>query len=309
MVAFGGGHGLSATLQALQLITRNLTAVVTVADDGGSSGRLRQEVGVLPPGDLRMALSALCEDTQWGHTWKNALQYRFDTDGPLDYHSMGNLLITTMWNLLGDEVAGLDWVAKLLRCQGRVLPMAGVPLTISADVKTESGIKTIVGQSKVASCGEQIIDLRLTPDNPPVRPEVIAAIAEADWLVMGPGSWYTSVLPHLMLPQIRAAITASAARKALIMNLSATTNETRGLSVADHASVIKKYAPEVKFDVVVADPATLDDIDSMEIAARNLGAELMLRQVGVGHAVAIHDPLRLAAAIRDAVEGHLADLY
>ncbi len=134
VVALGGGHGLYASLTALRPVTETLTAIVTVADDGGSSGRLREELGVVPPGDLRMALSALCEDTEWGTTWRDVLQSRFATDGALDGHAVGNLLIAALWEQTGDVVEGLDWVARLLRAQGRVLPVSDEPVSISAVV-------------------------------------------------------------------------------------------------------------------------------------------------------------------------------
>ena len=139
VVALGGGHGLSASLSALRLLTSELTAIVTVADDGGSSGRLREEYGVLPPGDLRMALSALCDDTDWGRTWRDVMQHRFapgkGRGGSLDEHAMGNLLIVTLWELLGDTVAGLKWAGALLGARGEVLPMSSVPLTIEGQVR------------------------------------------------------------------------------------------------------------------------------------------------------------------------------
>ena len=134
VVALGGGHGLAASLGALRHLTDRLTAVVTVADDGGSSGRLRRELGVLPPGDLRMALAALCADGDWGTTWRDVLQHRFASQGELHNHSVGNLLIVALWELLGDSVQGLDWVGRLLGVQGRVLPMSSVPLDIEATV-------------------------------------------------------------------------------------------------------------------------------------------------------------------------------
>jgi uncharacterized cofD-like protein len=137
VVALGGGHGLSASLTALRHVSDRLTAVVTVADDGGSSGRLRGELGVLPPGDLRMALAALCDDSDWGRTWSDLLQHRFSSDGALDNHAMGNLLIVALWDLLGDTVTGLDWVGRLLGARGRVVPMAAVPLVVEADVRRD----------------------------------------------------------------------------------------------------------------------------------------------------------------------------
>ena len=127
VVALGGGHGLFASLSALRRVTRDLTAVVTVADDGGSSGRLRREFGVLPPGDLRMALAALCGDDAWGTTWSRVIQHRFTGEAELGGHAVGNVLIVALWELLGDSVQGLDWVARLLGAHGRVLPMSSVP--------------------------------------------------------------------------------------------------------------------------------------------------------------------------------------
>src|SRR5580765_7707454 len=134
IAALGGGHGLAASLRALRLVSEHITAIVTVADNGGSSGRLRDEFDVLPPGDLRMALSALCDDTEWGHTWRDLLQHRFESSGELHNHAVGNLLIVALWELLGDTVTGLDWVARLLGARGRVLPMSAVPLDIEATV-------------------------------------------------------------------------------------------------------------------------------------------------------------------------------
>ncbi len=134
-MALGGGHGLYASLSALRRVTRDLTAIVTVADDGGSSGRLRREYGVLPPGDLRMALAALCGDDSWGTTWSKVVQHRFAGPGELGGHAVGNLLIVALWELLGDAVEGLDWVARLLGAHGRVLPMASVPLDLAAEVE------------------------------------------------------------------------------------------------------------------------------------------------------------------------------
>ncbi len=127
VVAFGGGHGLHASLSALRRVTNDLTAVVTVADNGGSSGRLRAEFDVLPPGDLRMALAALCRDDEWGNTWAEVLQHRLAGDGELRDHVVGNILIVGLWELLGDPVAGLDWIGRLLNAHGRVLPMSVTP--------------------------------------------------------------------------------------------------------------------------------------------------------------------------------------
>src|SRR3954464_9227570 len=132
VVAFGGGHGLAASLQALRQVTPSLTAVVTVADDGGSSGRLREELGVLPPGDLRKALAALCGDDDWGQTWARVIQHRFPSQREMHGHAVGNLLIVALWEQLGEHVQALDLVGKLLGAHGRVLPMSAVPLDLTA---------------------------------------------------------------------------------------------------------------------------------------------------------------------------------
>ena len=202
VVALGGGHGLSATLRALRHITRQLTAVVTVADDGGSSGRLRSEMPILPPGDLRMALASLCEETEWGLTWRDVFQMRLKTSGPMDGHAVGNIVIAGLWQLLDDPVEGLDFVGRLLGAQGRVLPMSVDPLSIEADMDHNGRHYTVKGQSKVAIAPGTVEAVRLTPAKPRVPAAVTEAISEADWVVLGPGSWYTSVIPHLLVPEL-----------------------------------------------------------------------------------------------------------
>jgi uncharacterized cofD-like protein len=308
-VALGGGHGLYATLSALRLMSDQLTAVVTVADDGGSSGRLRDELGVLPPGDLRMALSALCDDSDWGRTWRDVLQHRFSSSGDLDQHAVGNLLIVALWELLGDTVQGLDWVGKLLGARGRVLPMAGVPLAIEAVVEDVDGrSRTVRGQSAVAVTTERITALRLVPESPPACPEAVAAIDSADWVVLGPGSWFTSVLPHLFVPELSAALHRTAARRIVVLNLSPGSGETAGMPVEEHLQVLHRQAPDLRIDAVVADPASVGDVAALVARVDALGARLLLRQVGVSDGSPRHDPLRLAAALRDVVEDTFGDV-
>src|SRR4051812_27463583 len=168
VVAFGGGQGLAASLSALRRVVDDLTAIVTVADDGGSSGRLRKEFGCLPPGDLRQALSALCGDDAWGSTWARVLQHRFSSEGEMNQHAMGNLLIVTLWELLGDHVDGLEWVARLLGAQGRVLPMALVPLDIAAvvsgaDPERPEEQSEVRGQYAVATATGRVEQVALEP--------------------------------------------------------------------------------------------------------------------------------------------------
>ena len=308
VVALGGGHGLAASLSALRLMTDRITAVVTVADDGGSSGRLRDEMDVLPPGDLRMALSALCDDSEWGRTWRDLLQHRFATDGPLDRHSVGNLLIVALWELLGDTVEGLDLVGRLLGARGRVLPMASVPLCIEADVRTAAGHHEVVrGQTQVALTPHHIEQLRLHPADPPACPEAVAAIRDADWVVLGPGSWYSSVLPHLLVPDLRAALVATTARVVVTLNLTPD-DETEGMRAVDHLEVLRAHAPELPVHAVVADPASVDDVGELAELCATMDARLLVRQVRRGDQSAVHDPLRLAAALRDVVEDYLGDV-
>ena len=308
VVALGGGHGLSATLRALRHVTHRLTAVVTVADDGGSSGRLRREFDCLPPGDLRMALAALTDDSEWGLTWRDVLQHRFAGQGELDNHALGNLLILALWQLLGDEVEGLDWVGRLLAIHGRVIPMSASPLVIEADIVDGARRRRVRGQVAVATERGQMENVGIVPADADAHPEAVQAIDEADWVVLGPGSWYTSVLPHLILPSMRRALESTKALKAVVLNLSPQRGETDGMTSADHLRVLNEYAPDLQLDVIIADPSVVEDIDDLEAVAGQLGAVVVLRQVRTGETLCNHDPLRLAAAFRDAFDGVMGDV-
>lgn len=308
VVALGGGHGLSASLSALRLMSDRLTAVVTVADDGGSSGRLRNELGVLPPGDLRMALAALCDDSEWGRTWRDLLQHRFTSTGDLNQHAVGNLLIVALWELLGDCVEGLDWVGRLLGARGRVLPMAAVPLSIEADIDRDGVVTTIAGQSAVGAMVGRVESVRLIPANPPAHPEAVAAIQAADWVVLGPGSWFSSVMPHLLVPELAEALRTTPARRCLTLNLTSETHETHGMTTVEHLRAVSRHAPDLRIDAVVADPVAVDNQDHLRAAAEEMGARLLMRQVRRGDGTPRHDPLRLAAAYRDVFDNFLGDI-
>src|SRR5215831_9013351 len=189
VVALGGGHGLFASLSALRRVTRQLTAIVTVADNGGSSGVLRRDFGVLPPGDLRMALAALCGDDAWGTTWSRVVQHRFSGGAGLGGHAVGNVLIVALWELLGDTIEGLDWVGRLLGAHGRVLPMAAVPLDLAAEVEgadpdRPDEISIVHGQVACASTTGRVRSVALIPADPPACPEAVEAIGAADWVVL-----------------------------------------------------------------------------------------------------------------------------
>ncbi len=294
---------MAATLSALRFLTDEITAIVTVADNGGSSGRLREEFGVLPPGDLRMALAALCDESEWGHTWRDVLQHRFAGEGPLAGHALGNLLIVTLWELLDDPVTGLDLVGRLLRSTGRVLPMAAVPLDIEAEVvgadPARPGERTIVaGQAEVATTAGRVIDVRLVPHEPPAYPESVAAIRAADWVILGPGSWFTSVMPHLLVPDLREALAVTRARRILVLNLELSTKETLGFTPEEYLGSFRRYAPDVRLDVVLADP-TIGESPDLRAACRALGAELVVAPMASRDRPGAHDRLRLAAALQD----------
>ena len=306
VVALGGGHGLAASLSALRRVSGRLTAVVTVADDGGSSGRLRQELGVLPPGDLRMALAALCGDDDWGRTWARVLQHRFSSSGELHNHAAGNLLIVALWELLGGHVEGLDWVGRLLGAQGRVLPMSSTPLDIQAQV-AELGfglgdareITTVVGQNAVATAGGTVVAVELVPSDPPACPEAVDAIAEADWVVLGPGSWFSSVIPHLLVPELRCALVETSARRMVTLNLSAEGGETEGFTPEMHLEVLGAYAPDLRLDAVIADRGSVPEEAMLRRVAADFGAEVTVTDVAIGDGTPRHDPQRLAHAYAD----------
>jgi uncharacterized cofD-like protein len=258
VVALGGGHGLAATLTALRGVTDKITAVVTVADNGGSSGRLRAEFPIMPPGDLRMALAALCGDDAWGRDWAEIMQYRFTSDGPLDGHALGNLLLAALWDRDEDVVVGLDRVAALLKVVGRVLPMSAEPLDINATFEHESRLIEAKGQVAVATTPGRLTELSLTPENPSARPEVLQVIGDADLITMGPGSWFSSVLPHLLVPTLRDAIINSPAKKLLLLNLDSNKDQAKageyaGYSPLEHCEILAKYAPALRFDYVIGD--------------------------------------------------------
>jgi uncharacterized cofD-like protein len=303
VVAFGGGHGLFASLSALRRVSDRLTAVVTVADDGGSSGRLRRELGVLPPGDLRMALAALCGDDDWGITWSRVVQHRFGGCSELSGHAVGNLLIVALWDLLGDTIEGLDWVGRLLGAHGRVLPMAAVPLDITAQVEgadpaRPGELTTVRGQVACATTTGQIRSIALDPPAPPVRPEAVDAVRQADWMVLGPGSWFTSVLPHLLVPALAEAVFTTRARRIVVLNLPPQDRETERLAPGAHLEVLAEHAPGLTVDVVLADRqfAAGAGTAGLEKAAGLLGARLRLADVAMRDGTPRHDPARLARA-------------
>ena len=304
VVALGGGHGLAATLASLRKITSSITAIVTVADNGGSSGRLRQEFPILPPGDLRMALAALCSDDEWGREWARIMQHRFTGEGSLHGHAVGNLLLAALWDRDEDPVAGLDRVASLLKVVGRVLPMASQPLDIEGTFQEGGRLTVIRGQAEVARAQGKLESLRIIPQDPPSRHEALTAISEADWITMGPGSWISSVLPHLLVPTQRRALVESKAKRIVMLNLDAipelSGNEYAGYTPEEHLGLIRRYAPDFTADYVIADFSVVRDSQSLENQVRDMGGQLITADLRKAVGSIHHDVEKLTS-----VFGHI----
>jgi len=314
IVALGGGHGLYATLTAMRFLSPEVTAIVTVADDGGSSGRLRGELDLIPPGDLRMALAALlvaptaladkpAAAAEEAQLWGALLQHRFGGHGALAGHPIGNLLLVGLTELLGDPIEALDHLRRLFDVTGRVLPMSTVPLVIEADV---TGLeadprlsRAILGQVAVATTPGKVRRVRLLPDRPPASPEACSAIEEADLVVLGPGSWFSSVIPHVLVPDQLDALISTSARKMLIVNLAPEPGETPGFSVERHLHVLHAHADRLRIDDVLVDERSVPagrERDHLARAAALFGADLHLGELAVpGRHV--HDPERVARAV------------
>jgi uncharacterized cofD-like protein len=318
LVAFGGGHGLGASLRALRrcqaALDWEITAVVTVGDDGGSSGRLRAQRGGLPPGDLRQALAALAGEDPHSAVNANLFQHRFqpqeyqsapapskNSNDSLVGHPVGNLVLCGLMELLGDPVAALDHAAAMVRAGGRVLPMSREPVAIEAlirgaDPSRPDQLLTVRGQHEVAISPGRVELVRLDPPKPVACREAVAAIGDADWLVFGPGSWYTSVIPHLLVPELVAAIVASSARRLVILNLTIEP-ETAGLTLPEHLTALAAYAADLTADVVLGDASWGSEPEPVRQAADSLDAELVLAPVAVAGGEARHDPAALAEAL------------
>ncbi len=242
-VAIGGGHGLSRSLDALARVVDHVTAVVTVADDGGSSGRLRRDLDVIAPGDLRMALATLARDRELA----DLVQYRFPR-GELAGHSLGNLVLVALQDLAaGDVVDALDRMARVLDVPGRVLPCTTVPVTLHARV----GDRELTGQVEVATT-PRLEQVWLDPPSPPATAAVVAAVRRADLIVLGPGSLYTSLLPNLLVPGVARAVAAASCPVVLVANLREQPGETEGMTLDAHVAALLEHVPDVHIDVLLA---------------------------------------------------------
>ncbi len=269
IVAIGGGHGLSTLLRGLKTASHNIFAVVTMADDGGSSGRLRENLGILPPGDVRNCLAALSDDED---LMGQLFQYRFtDSDSGLDGHSFGNLFISSMAEVTGSFEQAIAESGRVLAISGRVLPATLDNVNLIADIKDlENGqIKRINGESKITAAAGNIQRVMLEPANPAAYPEVIQSILSADLIIVGPGSLYTSILPNLLVRDITASIRASQAMKIFICNVATQEGETQGYSCGDHLKVIEDHVGANLFDIIVA-----NDVPPQKYNSRVEGVEV-----------------------------------
>ena len=309
-MALGGGHGLSASLSALRRLTPNLTAVVTVADDGGSSGRIRRELGTLPPGDLRMALTALAATSEPHRQWADLLQHRFGGSGALAGHPIGNLLLTGVLDRYGDPIGAIEQVAELVGAVGRVLPMSPVPLDLIAEVDRfdpDDPVRTrrIRGQSSIATTPGRVRSIRLLPPGAPACASAVDAVREADVVVLGPGSWFTSVIPHLLLHELGKALASTDATVIVAVNLVPQAGETDDFSPEELLRVLGEHAEQhggLFIDAIVADTDAVLDHQSLAAYARDIGARLILSRIAADGCAERHDPARLAEAYRAALE-------
>jgi uncharacterized cofD-like protein len=303
-VALGGGHGLHASLSALRQLTTDITAVVTVADDGGSSGRIRRELGLLPPGDLRMALAALAGESPANVTWAGLLQHRFGGDGALAGHPVGNLLLTGLIEQGIEPVAALAKVAELVGAVGTVLPMSPLPLDLVAEVEGRDRddpvrVRTIRGQASIAATPGRVRSIRLLPAGAPACAAAVEAVRAADVVVLGPGSWFTSVIPHLLLPELAQALASTNATVVVTMNLVPQVGETEGFSPVELLRTLTEHALDyggVRIDAVVADSTAVVDVSALSGFADAIGARLVISDLAAEDAADRHDPKRLAAA-------------
>jgi len=276
IVAIGGGHGLSTLLRGLKQHTSNITAIVTVADDGGSSGRLRRELGVLPPGDFRNCIAALADDEA---LTTQLFQYRFPStslrtspstslrtsgnDNGLNGHSFGNLFITAMAEVTGSFERAILESGRVLAVRGRVLPSTLQDVTLMADLRTEPAVvNRVTGESSITQANGAIERVYLDPDKAPAYPDAVRALLQADLIVAGPGSLYTSVLPNLLVLDVARAVAASRALKVYVCNVATQRGETEGYSAGDHVAALEAHVGAGLFPLVLANDNLDVDLDA-----------------------------------------------
>jgi uncharacterized cofD-like protein len=305
VVAIGGGTGLSTFLRGLKAHTNNIVAIVTVADDGGSSGRLRKELGVLPPGDFRQCIAALAED----EALMTALfQYRFSEGDSLKGHAFGNLFIAALAQVTGNFERALLEAGKVLSIRGRILPSTLAHVTLCADVRGEGTLHRTVGEHNIPESGWPIERVFLEPSNPPAYPEAVRAILNADMIVAGPGSLYTSVMPNLLVPDIAQAVRHSHAPKMYIANVATQVGETDGYTIHEHLEAIERHSGAHLFDYILVNdnlqpqlPTQLT-IQMLMPDSEGAGYEVVRADVVDEQKPWRHDAKKLAKAVMNFIE-------
>ncbi len=317
-VVIGGGTGLAALLRGLKQHTANITAVATVSDEGGSSGRLRQDLGVLPPGDVRNCLAALADSEPM---MARLFSFRFDdAAGTLGGHSFGNLLLAALTEVTGDFETAVGASSQILAIRGRVLPPTLENVTLCA--RLHSG-ETVRGELQVARAGgQQIAEVHLDPPHPAAVPDVIEAIEQAEVVILGPGSVFTSIVPNLLVAGVTEALVASEAPRVLVCNVMTQPGETDGFGAAEHVEAINRHVSQPVFDYVLLNdmkpPASVlaryesEGAEFVEPAPRQiarLGFIPVCRHLIAGEDLARHDPEQVAAAILEVAAKHSGGLF
>ncbi len=309
IVAIGGGHGLSTMLRGLKRYTKNITAIVTVADDGGGSGMLREDLGMLPPGDIRSCILALANTEP---TMQKLLNYRF-TEGSLAGQSFGNLFLAAMNGISGSFDEAVHRMGDVLAITGQVLPVTNQNVHLEAEFVNGSrclGESKIFYAKKVNDC--RIKQVRLVPEHPQALPESLEAIRQADMILLGPGSLYTSIIPNFLVDGISETVAASPAPKILIMNIMTQDGETEGYTGADHVRALLRHAVPGIVDICVANCAPIPEatlgpyrqegveplrLERQEIEA--MGIEVRTYRLATGKRYIRHDPDVLASALME----------
>jgi len=291
-VALGGGHGLSVSLAALRLLGAEPTAVVTMADDGGSSGRLRRDLGLPPPGDLRMALLALAGPDAEA---RELFGYRFQR-GDLAGHNLGNLILASLADLRGDFLEALATASRWLRVRGRVLPSTLAPVRLLGRVEGQ----VVEGQVAIRDAWGRVDRVWLEPRGAAALPEAVAAVREADLVLLGPGSIFTSVVPNLLLPELGAAVAAASERVVYLCNLEPQPGETSGFSPEAHLAALLAHCPGLRVPLVLCQrPADAGATARESEAFAELGARVLHADLADPVFPGRHDPTRLAVALKE----------
>ncbi len=307
VVVIGGGHGLSTLLRGLKEFTHSITAVVTVADDGGSSGRLRREAGILPPGDIRNCLAALSNDEA---LLSQLFQYRFpDGREDLEGHSFGNLFISALAEITGSFEEAVVESGRVLAVHGRVLPSTLHDVRLSADILLPYLVSEVrvEGESHIPEMSGHVRRVWLEPSDPPAFPQVVQAILAADMVVIGPGSLYTSILPNLLVPDISEAIRSSRAFRVYVCNVATQPGETQGYTCGDHVRALEDHIGGGLFDLIVANKECKEDLpENMQwvIAEEDLDDDYAVYRSDLVDSARPwhHDSARLAEVLIDLLE-------